>query len=81
MDTVWTTSQSPGCGREKVTESVEGGRNAAANRTPGYGGMKPGAAAVHRRAPSGTRPGAPSAMWERLAQPFLMRFVSSVTWL
>lgn len=35
VDTVWTTSQSPGCGREKVTESVESGRNPAVNRTPG----------------------------------------------
>lgn len=34
VDTVWTTSQSPGCGREKVTESVESGRNPAGNRTP-----------------------------------------------
>ncbi len=33
VDTVWTTSQSPGCGRQKVTESVEGGRNRAPNRT------------------------------------------------
>ncbi|TQJ54260.1 hypothetical protein FBY34_2027 [Streptomyces sp. SLBN-115] len=35
VDTVWTTSQSPGCGREKVTESVESGRNPAVNRTTG----------------------------------------------
>lgn len=28
-----TTPQSPGCGRKKVTESVESGRNQAANRT------------------------------------------------
>lgn len=29
-----TTPQSPGCGRKKVTESVESGRNQAGNRTP-----------------------------------------------
>ncbi len=34
-----TTPQSPGCGRKKVTESVESGRNQASNRTPdGRGG-------------------------------------------
>jgi hypothetical protein len=30
-----TTSQSPGCGRRKVPESVERDRNQASNRTPG----------------------------------------------
>ena len=35
VDTIWTTSQSPGCGREKVPESVEEGRNPACNRTAG----------------------------------------------
>lgn len=33
VDGVGTTSQSPGCGREKVAESVERGRNQAINRT------------------------------------------------
>jgi hypothetical protein len=37
VDTVWTTSRSPGCGREKVPKSVEGGRNPGGIRTPGVG--------------------------------------------
>lgn len=35
VDTIWTTPRSPGCGGEKVAESVESGRNPAGNRTPG----------------------------------------------
>lgn len=52
VDTVWTTSRSPGCGREKVTESVESGRNPALNRTPG----ERRATATHR-GPGRVRPG------------------------
>lgn len=37
VDTIWTTSQSPGCGRKKVTKSVEGSRNPAGIRTAGGG--------------------------------------------
>jgi hypothetical protein len=33
VDTIGTTSRSPGCGRQKVTESVESGRNPARIRT------------------------------------------------
>jgi hypothetical protein len=35
VDTFWTTPQSPGCGRKKLTESVESSRNPAGNRTRG----------------------------------------------
>lgn len=42
VDTVWTTSRSPGCGRKKVHKSVEGGRNLGGIRTAGvgFGGLK-----------------------------------------
>ena len=33
VDGIWITSQSPGCGRKKVTTSVEEGRNPAGIRT------------------------------------------------
>ena len=54
VDTIWTTSQSPGCGRKKVTESVEGGRNPAGIRTAGArsAGLK------RRRASGGSAPDA-----------------------
>jgi hypothetical protein len=59
VDTIWTTSQSPGCGRKKVAESVEGGRNSAGIRTAG--GRRGGAEG--RRTSSGaTRIGSGSAL-------------------
>jgi hypothetical protein len=139
VDTIGTTSRSPGCGRQKVTKSVESGRNQARIRTtdvvpvavkrgttasgqvpealgallervPGVlRGLlgrppKPGTdvtrarepragtaraagrnresrGSEQRKAPSGRCPGAPLAAYRLACQPFLMRLVSSVTWL
>lgn len=61
VDTIWTTSQSPGCGRKKVPKSVEGGRNQGAYSNNGWssgvGGATPGAAGRGVRGPDegGTR--------------------------
>jgi len=41
VETIWTTSQSPGCGRKKVTTSVERGRNPARIRTADVGPVAP----------------------------------------
>jgi hypothetical protein len=158
VDTIGTTSRSPGCGRQKVTESVESGRNPARIRTadvvpvavkrgptaseqapealgaplgpglrssrgPSERGPEPSGILPERvpealgrlpeslaarvreprartagqnrgpqlragtagqnneRRPRDRVPGAPSAAYRRACQPFLMRLVSSVTWL
>jgi hypothetical protein len=49
VETIWTTPQSPACGEEKVAESVESGRNAAANRTADDGRAPPPTRGGHLR--------------------------------
>ncbi len=61
VDTIGTTSRSPGCGRQKVTESVEGGRNPARIRTDGAEGMT----SERRRAASESGRGVPRRAPER----------------
>ncbi|CAM5738946.1 hypothetical protein SAFG77S_01381 [Streptomyces afghaniensis] len=57
VDTVWTTSQSPGCGREKVAESVESGRNPAGIRTAGDREMTKAGRDMTEGAPGRPAPG------------------------
>lgn len=80
VEKIWTTSQSPGCGRKKVTTSVESGRNPAPIRTAGVGsvavktGREPserGAEALKRRVRSPRRTS--SNLSERAAGPFRAR--------
>lgn len=70
VDTIGTTSWSPGCGRQKVTESVESGRNPARIRTDGAEGMtserrraaSESGRGVPRRGPERRRGGCPAAL-------------------
>ena len=65
VDTICITSRSPGCGREKVPESVEEGRNVAGNRTHDDGTATAWAApqrSESRREAGGNGPG---DVWKR----------------
>lgn len=61
VDTIGTTSRSPGCGRQKVPESVESGRNPARIRTDGAEGMT----SERRRAATESGRGVPRRVPER----------------